>query len=183
MSKSKSAATRPATKKATTQRATKRVASGPASAPRPTLRQRASPAPTAVRFFLADDVRQEIQGKVTMVGLYADNIVVAEMPPDHRNPSVRVPAAIPRVAILASVSIAQGEHRYRMELDRSSVTRQKIDAKTATLISERPGESINLIMRLAPLLFVRFGTVKVLLYVDDQPYPFDFEIRRRDKPQ
>lgn len=139
--------------------------------------------PTVVRFFLADDVRQEVHGKVTVVGLYADNVVVAEMSPGHRKPSEKVPAAIPGVSLLASVSIAPGEHRYRMEIDRSSVTPQMIDAKTTTLMSARPGESINLIMRFAPLVFVRFGMVHVLLHVDDQPYQFSFEVRRGDTVQ
>jgi hypothetical protein len=139
--------------------------------------------PTVVRFFLADDARQEVHGKMTMVGLYADNVVVAEMPSGHSNPSKKAPVAIPGISILASVSIALGEHRYRMEIDRSSVTPQTIEAKTTTLMSAQPGESVNLIMRLAPLVFIRFGMVHVLLHIDDEPYRFSFEIRRRDKVQ
>ena len=72
---------------------------------------------TTVRFFLADDMRQEVNGKVTAVGLYADNVIVAEMSADDPDPTPERVAGLPSLSILASVSVRPGQHSYNFEAD------------------------------------------------------------------
>jgi hypothetical protein len=138
--------------------------------------------PTSVRFYLADDMRQEVGGKVTAVGLYTDNVIVAEMLPDDPDPSDERLAAVGGISILANVSTSPGEHKYQLEIDPSSVVPQIAQASSSHDGKSLAGESMNLIMRIAPLPFKSFGMVHVVLRIDGSPHRFSFEIRRRNKP-
>ena len=138
--------------------------------------------PTSVRFYLADDMRQEVGGKVTAVGLYADNVIVAEMSPNDPDPTAEQLAALGGVSILASVSMSPGEHECQFEIEPSSVVPPLALAQSDKFSTSRADETVNMIMRLAPLPFTRFGMVHLVLRVDGNPHSFSFEIRRRNKP-
>ena len=138
--------------------------------------------PTSVRFYLADDMRQEVGGKVTAVGLYADNVIVAEMSPDDPDPTANQVAAVGGISILANVSTSPGDHKYQLEIDPSSVVPPLAQSPSSHVGTQRAGDTTNLIMRLAPLPFTRYGMVHVVLRIDGEPHRFSFEIRRRNKP-
>ena len=138
---------------------------------------------TAVRFFLADDMRHEVSGKVTAVGLYADNVIVAEMSKNDPDPTPERMVALPGVSILASVSIRPGEHHYKLEFDGSSVVPPLRETTTKRVGTPLTGETTNLIMRFQPLPFTRFGIARVVLWVDGEAFSYSFEIRRRNVSQ
>lgn len=137
--------------------------------------------PTQVRFFLADDMRREVGGKVTAVGLYADNVIVAEMLPSGPDPTPERLGVVPSIAVLANISAAPGEHRYKLEIDSSSAVPTIMEQQTVTLVTPESGGTVNLIMPFSPFLFTRFGMVHLVLRVDGLPYRYSFEIRRRNK--
>lgn len=163
-------------------------AAGSASAQKPEARKsndvmRSAHAPTTVRFFVADDMRQEHNGKVTAVGLYPDDVIVAEMPPSVPDPTPEFMAQLPGVSILASAIVPPGEHQYQFEIDPSSILppMKESSGSARNIGTTRIGESVNLIMRLAPLPIVGFGMVTVAIHVDGIPFRYSFEIRRKDK--
>lgn len=142
-----------------------------------------TPTPTIVRFFLADDVRQEINGKVSAVGLYPDNVVIAEMSGGTSAPSPTNLGFLPAISVLANVTIEPGEHRYQMTIDPTSVMPKVLTGPGSTLVTPKYGDSVNLIMRLPSLPFTGYGMVHVVLTTDTDRHVFSFEIRRKRDEQ
>lgn len=143
----------------------------------PTSRKKTAPAARPnVRFFLAEDFRQEIGGKVSAIGLYADNVVVLQLPPDLAEPTEETPIMIRSLAFLFSVSALSQPSLASVDLRVNGDQKPLMAPRDLPAIE--PGNSVNLLGVMAPYVVTSFGEKTVVVDIAGTKYTFKFEIRR-----
>lgn len=131
-----------------------------------------------VKFLLAEEIRQEVEGKLTILGFFANNTVLiskrpADVPED-------VPAALERLTILAVVSEASddGVHKFKGTFFDPSNNVYKPEQRYGEAAIPK-GFSHSLIIELKPFVVPVMGTYQFEFYVDDKKFTFLFEFRER----
>ncbi len=124
--------------------------------------------------FLADDVRVEADGKVSVLGMFADDKILVNFPPDMPDPSEAAPIAIEGICILSTVFNLPITTAFEMELRSPS---GHLVAKGSTTI--HAGPVINTISKFRPLAVRELGPWKLLLKSDAFQYEYNFEILRQ----
>jgi hypothetical protein len=134
---------------------------------------------TEVRFYLADDFREEKDGKVSAINLFTEPRVVMQAPAILPDPSQDSPAALQALSFLFNVSKAPVGASVSIDL--------KGPTGTQSVLKDQPlpdpsaaGESINLIMRRAPFIVTALGTRTFTVTVNKREFKFDFSIDRQD---
>lgn len=135
--------------------------------------------PSAVRFFIAEDIRQEINNKVSLFGLYTDSILVVNLPDDAQVSSEK-PLVLEGIAVLVTVSRPAGTYKVSGQLEGSPVAGE--EPRTIPIFPEETielpiGGSANLICRIKPFVTQSFGMKTVRMFVDGVPFEFPFEVR------
>lgn len=134
-----------------------------------------------IEFFLADDIRLELDGKVTAVGLYPDRNIVAIVLPDTPDPSINSPIAIDSISLLINVGNLEGEHEIEIEfVPASGVVDGKVSFVRKFLFPSLH-TSANLVSRFRPLLIGSFGVKKLLVRIDEETHEFAFTVSRREQ--
>ena len=141
-----------------------------------------------VRFFLADDILQQIDGKMTLLGLYPDDTVITQMPLEAPEPTKENPVGFEGLAVLLCVQGLKGVHSISLGFDDSvlvgaSMIRNagggpKMNADQTPFDFKNGEGTSNLITRLKPFVTSSFGKKTMVLKIDDEPHKFNFEIRR-----
>lgn len=141
-----------------------------------------------IKFFLADDILQQIDGKMTLVGLYPDNVVVTQMPSEAPEPTKENPVGFEGLAVLLCVEGLKGMHSISLGFDDSvivgaSMIRNagggpKLNADQTPFDFKAEQGATNLITRLKPFITTSFGKKTIVLKVDGEPHELTFEIRR-----
>lgn len=120
------------------------------------IQKRAKVQKLSCKWYLADDVRSEVGGKCTLVGVYTDDIVIVPMPIGAPNPTPSRPLAIEGLAILCSLRGLTGSAKFELTIagtnTSGTVQRQNIDAE-----SPNAAHNLNLIARMAPVIVESFG--------------------------
>ena len=129
-----------------------------------------------VRFFLADDFLQQVDGKVSAISLYADDVVILNVAPDTPQPSAETPIALDRLSFMASVTGLSGLHKvsWVFELQTNSAP-PTIQPREVNFLPER---SASFIAAARPMVVSSFGKKKASLLIDDVQFPFEYELRR-----
>ena len=131
------------------------------------------------RMIVADDVRVEQDGKVTAVGMYTDDIVVAHIPPTVPEPTMEIPHAIPGLTFLVTVIGLEGTYPVSLRLVSPKPNQHAPESKS---VEFRPGGSANFILRAQPFLFASFGSKTLIAKVGEFEEAFSFEIRKGVAP-
>lgn len=133
-----------------------------------------------VYFYLAEDLRQELDGKVSAIGLYADKVVVLPLPDNVPEPTKSAPLLLKSLAFLFSISKLNETATISVEIETSS------ERTPLTTPQKHPpveaGRSINLLGLLQPCVITSFGHKAFILKINDLEYTFDFELRRVSVP-
>lgn len=120
------------------------------------IQKRAKVQKLSCKWYLADDVRSEIGGKCTLVGVYTDDIVIVQMPIGAPDPTPSRPLAIERLAILCSLRGLTGSAQFELTIAGTNklgtAQKQNIDAE-----SPNAAHNLNLIARIAPVVVESFG--------------------------
>ena len=131
------------------------------------------------RYFISDDVRQEINGKVTLSGLYPDNVVVVneleiERLKDENNKDL--PYAIDRLTFSINTSKITGPVEFKAQfIDPEGNTHGTPAQLGKTEILE--GQSFNVILQTSPFPFKIGGQYNIKFEVNDNVETLPFEIR------
>lgn len=131
----------------------------------------------SITLYVADDLRQEISGKVSMIGLYADRVVVLQIPPGSPEPSEETPLVIDGLSFLVNIAGLSGRHRLsvRFFVDGSS----PLSEPQMREADFDPQLSANFAVRIRPFAVATFGRKKVVVTVDDnEPMECVFELRK-----
>jgi hypothetical protein len=132
-----------------------------------------------IRYFISDDVRQEINGKTSLAGLYADNIIVLNNEnTDGSTQSItkETPLAIDRLSFLINVSDIVGSLEFEFQIIDPTGNPHNEKA-TIGKIELAKGMSFNVIVHAAPFTFHIPGIYKLRLYVNGEAHDLSFEIR------
>lgn len=133
-----------------------------------------------VHFYLAEDLRQELDGKVSAIGLYPDKVVVLPLPDDIPEPTESAPLLVRSLAFLFSISNLSEASTISIDIQ-SGGTRKQFAAP-----QEHPavdlGRSINILCVMQPCVITFFGEKTLIVKINEREYTFDFEIRRVSVP-
>lgn len=132
------------------------------------------------RWYLADDVRSEPGGKWTILGLYADDIVVIQMPPDVPDPSVESPVAIEGLTVLCILRGLKGREEFHLSLNGSAPAHGL--GHTLMVESNSPDASISIVSRFRPIFIESFGKKVFSIECERLGFQEDFvfHVNRRD---
>lgn len=112
--------------------------------------------PLECRWYLADDARTEQGGKISLLGLYLDDTVVIEMPPEEAGPTVDEPIAIEGLTILCVLHGFEGSSDFELTL--TDVQNPSIGlTRTLVVQSTTAAGNITLLSKFRPILIHSFG--------------------------
>lgn len=135
--------------------------------------------PKEVRFLLADGVREETGGKVTVLGLYSGDDVVlqGDLPPIL--PEGMLGLALPNLSFLVVIKDGAGEFQVQYSLVDpmgGSIGRPNLEQT----ISKQKGIPTNIIVQVSPFPLSSFGRYKFLLEIDGRKFEYPFLVRHQD---
>lgn len=132
------------------------------------------------RFYLADDVRSELNGKVTLVGLYPDDTIVFEMPAGIPDPTPEVPIGSEGITILCTLFGFTGSAVFDLAL-RGNEPGSTGQTHQASLHVEKDAAHVNMISKFRPLLVQSFGVKTFTISCAELDFyeEYKFQLKRR----
>lgn len=121
---------------------------------------------------ICDDVRQENNGKLIIIGLYTPNVM-----------AFQIPMSLPSLSFLQMMeSDRPGQYTFRLQLQHLESGHQTAEAR-GILTFVQPGLGIN-VVRFNNVLIDRLGTYNLILTVEDHHDPFvtSFDIMLGQQP-
>jgi hypothetical protein len=138
--------------------------------------KKVNPQNPLVHFYMAEEMRPEMNGKITAVGIYPDHKMLVNLPKDAPNPTVELPSVLKSLSFLFNISSFVGEITVAIDLDVNGIRRSFI--KPTKYDSKEPGKSINIVAAMEPCIVNEFGLRKFIVNIDGNEYLFDYEISR-----
>lgn len=135
------------------------------------------------KFLIAEEVRPEANNKISILGLYAGDIVVMHKKERPQGVPEGTPEGFERLAILVTISDApEGTHRFRGRLLDPSGELYGPEAPLGEAAIPK-GFSHVVVLEMKPFIVKRPGSYTYEFFVDDEIFRFPFEIRIQDKPE
>lgn len=134
-----------------------------------------------VRFYISEDMRQEIDGKVSVIGLYPDNVIILQLPDDLPDPTESKPILVQSLGFLINVSKLSLATTISVEIKKNGKRKPFIQPKEYP--SPGPGRSINILALMRPGVITSFGEKTLIVRVGESLHNFNYEIRRASLPQ
>jgi hypothetical protein len=135
--------------------------------------------PTVVRFYMAEDFREEKDGKVSAISLYTDATVLLNIPPTHPDPTPENPAALHSMCFLFNVSKAPAGALVSIDLQGPTGT-QSLCASQPMPGMSAADRSANFIIRMTPCVVPNLGTRTFTVTVNKHEFKFDFLFARHN---
>lgn len=135
--------------------------------------------PKNVQFILADAVRQEVGGKLTMLGLYSGDVVLLNETLPPALPEGAAGMALAGLTFLVRVLDGQGQFKYRVDLygPKGEMLGQRM---TEQILEMQPGTTASLIVPVQPFPIPEFGIYRIVLTLNGRPYEFKFRVGHVD---
>lgn len=133
-----------------------------------------------IKFLVAEEVRPEVGGKYTVLGLIPDEVLIFESRRPENAPE-EIPDGIERLALFLVVSeLADGVHKFKGQIyDPNGEPYNPEIALGEGIVEE--GTSRSMVIELKPFVVKKYGIYRFDLYVDDKSASFPFEIRSKPK--
>jgi hypothetical protein len=115
---------------------------------------------------MCDEIRQEITGKLILIGLYTPDISAAQ-----------IPIQLPSLTFLQALDTDRpGQYSFRMRLTHLESGHQVAEAMGAFNFA-RPGSGLN-VVRFGNVVFDRLGTYNLALTIEDtrDPITHSFDV-------
>jgi hypothetical protein len=135
-----------------------------------------TPRVPVVKFFVCEDLRQEVNGMVSAIGLYPDNVIVIAMPDGIPDPTTEAPVAVKSLSFLFNISNFSATSSVTIEIE--SKGKRSLLLPVKEYPAPESGKSINLIANMQPGIFHFFGERKVFIAVGESVHEFHYEVRR-----
>ena len=134
--------------------------------------------PTKIQFLLADAVRQEALGKLSLLGLYSGDVILLTGPLPKTLPEGQQALAIPSLAILATIMDGHGTFPTTGRLiDPNNKTFAAGPVQPVTKTNSGP---FNYILPMVPFPVTAFGTYRFELTIKGKKYTYRFVVRHID---
>jgi hypothetical protein len=140
--------------------------------------KRPRPTQVVVKTFIAEDVRREFDGKVTLVGLYPDNVIMVS--PDSPE-DVDKPKVIRTLSFFFNISGLPEDGQVTISVDmfvEGSPPRPFMAAQSVPVSSNR---NANLVGVASPFTFLKYGRRILRVIVGGQTFEDSFELREMPK--
>jgi len=124
---------------------------------------------TFARLYVADEFRFENNGKMFVIGLYADGVVLFRVPRNAPPPSKEQPYGLDLLSLLVVVGGFTGEDTVRINFAQNKPFEQRVSLK--------PGGSVNLHIPMRPFTFATFGVKDLLVEVGGEKHELQLELR------
>jgi len=136
--------------------------------------------PKEVRFLLAESVREEVGGKLSLAGLYSgDEVVMQGVLPSQLPPGVGGVALQHGLTVLALMKGGSGEFDLNMKILAPDGSQLAISENIK--VNLQPDRTGNLIVPAIPFPVHSFGTYRVQLFFGKKMYEYKFLIRHQDR--
>ncbi len=134
--------------------------------------------PAQLRFLLADAVREEAGGKVSILGFYSGDEVVlqGELPTKLEEGAQAV--ALPALTIL--VLFVDGYGNFQLRLQVFDPTGKPFGLSKPMQINKVKGAPYNIILPIMPFPIRVFGRYRFELRIDKRKYEYSFTVRHQD---
>lgn len=143
------------------------------------IKKVAAPNPV-VNFYMAEDLRQEVNGKVTAIGLYPDHVAVLQIPEDIPDPTETAPIFIKSIGFLFSVTRLTKPTNISVDIVSGGKRKPFLEAQKCAVSD--PDKSVNLLGVMAPCQVSSFGKKALHVMVGGSEHIFTFEFRRVSVP-
>ena len=133
-----------------------------------------------VKFWIAEDIRQEIDNKLSLLGLYVDDVLVVKLPVDAPSFSKENPLLLEGVGILISVRGPVGQYQVKGAFYSGSAkdASNKLGEIREQVMELKPGIKVaNIVCRLRPFIAGPLGIKTLFFSVDEQEFTYHFEVR------
>jgi hypothetical protein len=131
-----------------------------------------------VHFYIAEEIRPELDGKVTAVGVFTDHKVMVTLPADELSPTLEAPIALKSVSLLFNISNFFGKNLVKIDVETNGI-RRTILKPTENNLTE-VGKSVNMVITMSPCIVTEFGVRNLIVTIDDNEYLFSYEVNRID---
>lgn len=133
-------------------------------------RGKGTPKPFA-RLIVADEFRVEQNGKMFVIGLYADGVVVVTIPKNAPAPSADNLFGLDALGLLVTIGGYEGETVASVSVGKTKVVEREV--------SFERGGSVNLHLALRPFRLSSFGVKDVIVEFAGTRHKLQFEIRAK----
>jgi hypothetical protein len=129
-------------------------------------------APTSARFFVSDDIRDETSGKMSIIGLYADDKIYTQPMPGFAPPQGFV-AVVAQLCI--SCVLIGGSGRFAVKAVVISPSGAKMVEQLFDLVLD-PNRTATVGIRGNGLAFQDFGAYECQMIVGNRTFTHDFHV-------
>jgi len=130
------------------------------------------PSDETTKLVIADDVRQEQGGKVTILGIYSGSVINVSLTMPSIN-SINLAPALPSLAFLWW--FADGEGHFNMTASVTDPNGTIMFNLPNTNVQKNPDGDMNIMMKVAPFPLIA-GEYKCSITLDQQEYRRSFKI-------
>lgn len=134
--------------------------------------------PTQIRFLLADSVREEAGGKLTILGLYSGDEVVMQGALPSQLPEGRAEVYLKELAILIIAMDGEGEFQAQIQL--YDPNNSPIRQSSPMPVNKVKGSPMNIILPIAPFPVRAFGNHQLAFQLDKKVFKYKFIVRHQD---
>ena len=135
-----------------------------------------------VNFLIAEEVRPEANNKITVLGLFAGDIIIMIKGARPQGVPEGLPAGLERLSILAIISDApDGLHKFKGRLIEPSGELYRPESALGEATTKK-GFSHTVIVELKPLIVKKSGIFRFEFFVDEEMFSYPFEIREQTQP-
>lgn len=139
-------------------------------------------------FLLADDIRVEVGGKLTAIGIYTDRTLIASIDRDEfsARPNDRGEKRTMAVGNLSAAftigGLDKGTHEVLITYDDPTMgSPEPLKVRETVVAIDSPNQAFNLIGRFSPFVTAGFGVKKFNVLIDGMLHVYTFEIRSAEE--
>lgn len=140
----------------------------------------ASVAEPVVHFYMAEDLRQEVGGKISAVGMFPDHVVLLQLPDAFPDPTEETPLFIKSIWFLFNVSVVSKSIAIGVDIEVAGKRTPFLPVQEFPPVEA--GRSMNLIGVMEPAKVATFGERKLYVTVGATEHIFHYEVRRASLP-
>lgn len=131
-----------------------------------------------ITLLVADEIRPEATGKQTVLGLFADNVVVVKIPPKPVDVPDDVLPGIERLSFLVNVSqLPEGQYSFKAQFIAPSGQPAGDALSLGDGVQVSTGKSHSIVIESKPFILKEGGEYHLAFWVNGEEHRLPFEIR------
>lgn len=133
---------------------------------------------TEVRLYVAEDFREEANHKVSAIGLYTDNRILLQLPPNEPDPTPENPAALRSLCFLFNIYGAPEAATVSIDIEGPSTNGVLIPNQVLPVNLLK--RAANFIIRMEPCIVEALGKRTFIVKVNQREFRFNYVLSRQE---